>query len=199
MVGRRAKTYDNLIEKQNAEKEKEKQHRIKQQYEKEQIECTICKKFIQRKCLDKHQQTKSCQKNGLLLDETQQKLHEEELKEKQKEHCKKYYESNKEKVISQQSEKIECSVCKSLITRNKMNRHQLTDICKKKALLLNITEEEKDIQLKQKKHEYNNRYYGSNKEQILSQHSEKIQCHICNKLICRNNMNRHQESTQCKK
>ena len=34
---------------------------------KEQIECSICKKLIQRKCLDKRQKTSRCQKKELVL------------------------------------------------------------------------------------------------------------------------------------
>ena len=53
---------------------------------------------------------------------------------------KKYYkiydETNKEKVISKPSEKNkkQCNICNSLITRNKMNRHQETEMCNKKSL-----------------------------------------------------------------
>ena len=57
-------------------------------------------------------------------------------KDKQYEYYKRYYESNKEKIISKQSEKIQCNVCNSLITRSKMNRHRETGIRKKKLLLL---------------------------------------------------------------
>jgi len=155
--------------------------------------------MIQIKCLDAHQKTKTCQKNGLLLDETQQKLHEEELKDKQKEYCKTYYEKKKEQVIAQQSEKITCNLCNSLITRNKMARHQQTDICKKKALLLNMSEEEKKTEQTNKQHEYYKRYYDTNKEKVISQQSEKTQCNLCNSLVSRNKMNRHQLTNICKK
>ncbi len=124
----------------------------------------------------------------------------EELNEKQKEYSKTYYDNHKEKVIAQQSEKIECSICKSLITRNKMNRHQQTDVCKKKALLLtNSGNNEKNTQLKDKQKEYCKRYYESNKDKVIAQQSEKIECNICKSLISRNKINRHQQTDICKK
>ena len=86
--------------------------------------------------MNRHQQTDICKKKSLQLNNGENIDNESQLKNKQKEYCKRYYESNKDKVIAQQSEKIECNICKSLITRNKMNRHQQTDICKKKASLL---------------------------------------------------------------
>ena len=52
-----------------------------------------------------------------------------------KKHCKTYYERHREQVISQQREQIHCNICNSLITRNRMNRHQETELCKQKALL----------------------------------------------------------------
>ena len=57
-------------------------------------------------------------------------------KDTQYEDYKRYYEANRENVISKQSDKIQCNICNSLITRHKMNRHQETEICKKTSLLL---------------------------------------------------------------
>ena len=129
-----------------------------------------------------------------------EKIYYENNKEKQKEYSKTYYDNHKEKVIAQQSEKIECSICKSLITRNKMNRHQQTDVCKKKALLLtNSGNNEKNTQLKEKQKEYCKRYYESNKDKVIAQQSEKIECNICKSLISRNKINRHQQTDICKK
>ena len=114
------------------------------------------------------------------------------MKGKQKEYCKKYYANNKEQVITQQREKIACNICNSLITRNKMIRHQQTDICKKKALILNNSHIDKDTQLKETQKEYNKIHYESNKEKVISQHGENIPCNICNALITRDKINRPQ-------
>ena len=46
-------------------------------------------------------------------------------KEKYKEYKKKYYENNKDKI----SQKIECSICKSLISKKHLSRHQKTKKC----------------------------------------------------------------------
>ena len=40
--------------------------------------------MIQISCMHEHQKTPTCQNKGLLLDETQKGLHEQELKETQK-------------------------------------------------------------------------------------------------------------------
>ena len=40
--------------------------------------------MFQRKCLDEHQQTPTCKRHGLLLDETQKEVYEQEQKENKK-------------------------------------------------------------------------------------------------------------------
>ena len=91
--------------KQQAREEVERQNNLKKQlqdeYDKEKLECSVCKRIIQRSCMSSHQKTATCMKKGLLLDETQKELHEQELKEKQKEkqkeYCKTYYEKQNKK------------------------------------------------------------------------------------------------------
>ena len=203
MIVDMTKLEQQFLENKKAKAKTEREKLLKEQqqeaYAKEQLECPVCKRMIQRKCMHEHQKTKTCQRNGLLLDETQKELHEQALKDKQYEHCKKYYEKNKEQIIAQQSEKIQCSICNSMITRNKMIRHQKTDICKKKALLLNASETDKETQLKQKQQEYFKRYYESNKEKVMEQHCEKIPCNLCQSMVCRSNLNRHQLTDICKR
>ena len=70
-------------------------------------------------------------------------LWEDEHKEKKTEYGIKHYENNKDNIIRQQCEKITCNVCNSLITKCNLKRHQETEICKKKALALNMSEEDK--------------------------------------------------------
>ena len=55
-----------------AEKEIQKvlTQQVKYEYDKEQLECSIWKRMVQRKCLDEHQKTPTCQKKRLLLDKT---------------------------------------------------------------------------------------------------------------------------------
>ena len=74
--------------------------------------------------MHKHQQTSTCQKNGLLLNKTQREDHEQELKQNQIEHCKIYYKNNQEKILSQQCDKITCNVCNSLIMKCNLKTHQ---------------------------------------------------------------------------
>ena len=83
------------------------------------------------KCnLKRHQDTEICKNKTLLTTmwDEDRKAHQEDI---QYTYYKRYYESNKDKVISKQSENIECNIWNSLITRNKMNRHQEAEICKK--------------------------------------------------------------------
>ena len=79
----KGKAYEILIAKQQSKTEKEILHILKQELkdesDKEELECLVCKRMIQRKCMQEHQKTPTCQKKGLLLDKTQ------------KEH---YYEKN---------------------------------------------------------------------------------------------------------
>jgi len=76
-----------IIANQPAREERERQNNLKQQlqdeYDQEKLECSICKRIIQISCMSAHQNTATCRKKGLLLDETQKELHEQELKEKQ--------------------------------------------------------------------------------------------------------------------
>jgi len=250
-----------MLSKQKAKEQKEIEKQLKKQlkeeYEKEKLECSICKRMIQRKCLDAHQKTARCQKTELLLDKPSTKyyyekndipdnqktfydsvkceycstyaktcdevnekfgfkkngeiykrcktcmnnicLWKDEHKDKQTEYDTKHYENNKENIIKQQCEKTTCNVCNSLVMKCNLKRHQETDICKKKALSLNMSEEDKKTQQKDKQHEYYKRYYDTNRHKVIAQQCEKIQCNLCNSLIMRCNLNRHQETEICKK
>ena len=48
--------------------------------------------------------------------------------EKQQEYSKQHYGTNKEQIHSKQTEHVECNVCKSLIMKCNMKRHQQTDM-----------------------------------------------------------------------
>lgn len=52
-------------------------------------------------------------------------------KEKEKERLKKYYEDNKEKLKENKSEKINCSICDSLVSRSNISQHKKSKKCKK--------------------------------------------------------------------
>ena len=89
--------YEILIAKQQAREGRERQNKLKQQlqdeYDKENLECLVCKKHTQRKCMEEHQKTVTCKKKGILLEGTQKehyydKNHIEETHNK-------YYESAK--------------------------------------------------------------------------------------------------------
>jgi len=53
-----------------------------------------------------------------------------------------------------------------------LKRHQETQICKNKALLTTLTDEDKNKK-KDKHNEYYKRYYETNKEEAISKQSEK--------------------------
>ena len=81
---------------------KNKEQLISQQRDK--IHCNICNSLKARDKVNRHQDTKVCEKKSLLLNEAHIDK-QTQLKEQHKEHNKRYYESNKEKVISQHNEK----------------------------------------------------------------------------------------------
>ena len=43
---------------------------MEHEYDKEKLECSVCKRMIQRKCLDGHQKTPTCQHKWFLFDKT---------------------------------------------------------------------------------------------------------------------------------
>jgi len=88
------------VERARLKREKDLHDAVHTKYEKENNECTICKLFIQRKCLDNHQTTQTCKKKGLLLDVAQMEDYTHELKEKQRAYCKPYYEHKRKSYIS---------------------------------------------------------------------------------------------------
>ena len=54
-----------------------------------------------------------------------------------------------------------------------LKSHQETEICKDKALLTTMSDEDKKAQQKDKQYEYYKRYYESNKEKVISKQSDK--------------------------
>jgi predicted alpha/beta-fold hydrolase len=46
---------------------------------------------------------------------------------------------------------------------------------------------------------YNKKYYETNKEKIYSQIFEKVECSLCGKVLCHQNMKKHQKTKQCSK
>ncbi len=42
-----------------------------------------------------------------------------------------YYEKNKQKILDKKKQKLECKYCKSLISKNDINRHYTTIKCRK--------------------------------------------------------------------
>ena len=69
-------------------------------------------------------------------------------KDKQHEEYKRYYDTNKNKVIAQQCENIQCNLCNSVVMRCNLKRHQGTEICKNKTLLTTMSDEDRNIQQK---------------------------------------------------
>lgn len=51
--------------------------------------------------------------------------------EERKEYNKKYYASNKVKIIDKACTKVECIFCKRSVIQNSLARHQESDICKR--------------------------------------------------------------------
>ena len=43
---------------------------LQDEYAKEKLECSVCKRMIQRNCTHEHQKRPTCKNKGLLLDET---------------------------------------------------------------------------------------------------------------------------------
>ena len=43
----------------------------------------------------------------------------------------KYYENNKEKILKKNNSKVECDVCKSIVNRSNLPRHQTSMKCLK--------------------------------------------------------------------
>jgi len=57
------------------------------------------------------------------------KIYREKNIDKIKKQKKEYYKKNKEKICKSQNQKIECPLCKSIVGKNKLNRHQKTKKC----------------------------------------------------------------------
>lgn len=58
---------------------------------------------------------------------------EDNLKKKtdSKEYQSKYYKEHKQKLISQLCEKVECNICGRKVTKNRLNIHKTTLLCRK--------------------------------------------------------------------
>lgn len=52
-------------------------------------------------------------------------------KEMVKEYNAKYYTKNKEKLIANLCEKVECNICGKFITKNRLKLHKTTALCKR--------------------------------------------------------------------
>jgi len=57
------------------------------------------------------------------------KIYRENNKEEIKEYNKKYYQDNKDEIFKKIKEKVECDICKSLITKRHLSRHHKTKKC----------------------------------------------------------------------
>ena len=86
MVGGSGEAHELLQANLQTKAKQERENILKQQLQddKEKLECSVCKRMVQRNCMREHQKTPTCNKKGLLLDETQKEFHEQELKEKRK-------------------------------------------------------------------------------------------------------------------
>ena len=73
----KGKAYEILVAKQQSKTEKEilqiLKQELKDESDKDELECLVCKWMIQIKFMQEHQKTQTCQKIGLLLDKTQKR------------------------------------------------------------------------------------------------------------------------------
>ena len=90
--------------------------------------------------------------------------------------------------------KIKCNVFNILIMNCNLKRHQETRICKNKALL---TTNDRGRLTNKKKTTRRNITKDIMKRTKKTKQSGKIQCNICNSMITRNKLNRHQETEMC--
>tara|TARA_R110000803_G_scaffold92586_2_gene160106 strand:+ start:7918 stop:8133 length:216 start_codon:yes stop_codon:yes gene_type:complete len=58
-------------------------------------------------------------------------LTDEQKKQNKQNSNKNYYEKTKQRVLEQKKQKIECKFCKSLVSKNDINRHYKTIKCRK--------------------------------------------------------------------
>lgn len=54
----------------------------------------------------------------------------DDYKEQKKAYAKEYYAKNKENMLKSMKEKIECSICKKMVSRTNMVPHMKTRVCK---------------------------------------------------------------------
>jgi len=56
-------------------------------------------------------------------------LTDEQKKQNKQNYNKNYYEKTKQRLLEQKKQKIECKFCKSLVSKNDINRHYRTIKC----------------------------------------------------------------------
>ena len=103
------------------------------------------------------------------------KEYKEANKEKIQQQKKEYNKANKEKILQQSKERYEANKEKIL---QKSKEHRINNIEK-------IQQQEKER-------------YQKNKEEILQKAKIKINCDICNSLVCKGDISRHKRSEKCK-
>ena len=129
------------------------------------------------------------------------KIYHKENKEKINKKSRKYYEKNKEKLIQQK--KIYCAKNKDKLKKYREEHKEEYKIRCKKYHEENKEKikERKKIYHKKNKEQINKKsriYHKKNKEKISEKTKIKINCPICNSLIRKYSLNRHQKSQKCK-
>lgn len=61
----------------------------------------------------------------------------------------------------------------------------------------NLKNNEKELSKKEMVKEYNAKYYSKNKEKLIANLCEKVQCNICGKLITKNRLKLHKTTALC--
>ena len=58
-------------------------------------------------------------------------LTKEQIKLNKDNYNKSYYEKNKQRILDKKKQKLECKYCKSLVSKNDINKHYNTIKCRK--------------------------------------------------------------------
>ena len=125
----------------------------------------------------------------------------DKLTEKSKEWCennkdkiKEYRENNKDKIKEYNKEYYDKNKNKEYYKEYyDNNKNQLLE--KMKGYRENNKEYYKEYRENNK--EYTKEYYENNKNQLLEKMKEKVECPICNSIVNKNNLLRHQKSKKC--
>ena len=118
-----------------------------------------------------------------------QKEYKEANKEKIAEKQKEYQEANKEKLL-QYKKKYQEANKEKILQRNKEHYETNKEEILQKAKIYKEANKEKMSKLKKK-------HYEANKEKILQKLSIKINCDICNAIVCKHHIERHKKSQKC--